>query len=465
MFNQLLKNIPLFEGLNQEDLDRLSDTVILANLPQGKELFHEGDQGDRAYIIKEGEVEIIKESNGRDVLLAVRTTGEVIGEMALLEQVPRSATVRARTDVVFYTIRRRELERLMNSSLTAMQSLFQNILGRLREDQVNLRQSEKMAQLGTLTAGVAHELNNPAAAVKRGADHLIEATKKLDASYAHISRLGFDDQQWNILDTLTEKVHTRAASPAEMDALARSDMEMEIEEWLTSHKIEDAWQMAPNLVNLNFDQDELASLTEQFTDKRLLCVIEWLNASYDVYSLLNEVSQGSSRISAIVKSLKSYAYLDQAPVQSVNINEGIDDTLTIMHNKLKNQINIKREYASDLPEIMGYGSELNQVWTNLIDNAADVLADQEDAQIVIRTRQESDWVFVEVEDNGPGIPPEIQTKIFDAFFTTKAPGKGTGLGLNISYNIIVQKHRGDMKVFSTPGKTCFQVMLPIEDNT
>ena len=145
----------------------------------------------------------------------------------------------------------------------------------------------------------------------------------------------------------------------------------------------------------------------------------------------------------------------------MNINEGLDDTLTILRSKLKSGINVKREYAQDLPELIGHGSELNQVWTNLIDNAADALTDQEDAQVIIRTRQESGWVVVEVEDNGPGIPEDIQPKIFDAFFTTKEPGKGTGLGLNISYNIVVKKHRGDMKVSSIPGKTCFKVMLPI----
>jgi signal transduction histidine kinase len=193
----------------------------------------------------------------------------------------------------------------------------------------------------------------------------------------------------------------------------------------------------------------------------LLCVIEWLNATYDVYSLLNEISQGSSQISGIVKSLKSYVYLDQAQIQSVDINEGLDNTLTILNNKLKYGLSVKREYAKDLPEVMGYGSELNQVWTNLIDNAADALTDQEDARIIIRTREDNSRVFVEIEDNGPGIPEDIQSRIFDAFFTTKELGKGTGLGLNISYNIVVQKHRGDMRVTSKPGKTCFEVLLPI----
>ncbi len=177
--------------------------------------------------------------------------------------------------------------------------------------------------------------------------------------------------------------------------------------------------------------------------------------------MLNELSEGSGRISSIVKSLKSYAYLDQAPVQSVDVCEGIDNTLTILNNKLKYGINVKREYGENIPNIMAYGSELNQVWTNIIDNAADVLKGQEDAQICIRSRQESEWIVIEIEDNGPGIPKEHQSKIFDAFFTTKSPGQGTGQGLNISYNIVVQKHRGDIKLRSKPGQTIFEVWLPI----
>ncbi|NOR89384.1 MAG: cyclic nucleotide-binding domain-containing protein [Anaerolineales bacterium] len=461
MAHELLKNVPLFHGLDQEDLDRLSESVEIVTISKGEELFHEGDEGNNAYVIKQGEIEIIKESNDREVLLAVQSEGRVIGEMALLESMPRTATARARSNVVLYAIQKKELDQLMNSSPSAMQSLFRTILGRLRENQVHLSQSEKMAQLGTLTAGVAHELNNPAAAVRRSADQLIDATKKLDAAYANISRLGFDDQQWQILNSLAKKAQKSAYSPPEMDALTRNDMEAEIEDWLDDHGIREAWQMAPNLVNLQFNEKELAFLAEEFPSERLMCVVEWLNATYDVYSLLHELSEGSVRISAIVKSLKSYVYLDEGPVQSVNINEGLDDTLTILHSKLKSSINVKREYAQDLPELIGHGSELNQVWTNLIDNAVDALADQEDAQVIIRTRQESGWVVVEVEDNGPGIPEDIQPKIFDAFFTTKEPGKGTGLGLNISYKIVVQKHRGDMKVSSIPGKTCFKVMLPI----
>ncbi len=463
MIYDILKTIPLFQGLDHEDLEKLSNSIEIVNIKKGDILFNEGDEGDKAYIIFKGELEVIKESLGREVLLAIQGEGVLIGEMALLESLPRNATLRARADSVLYAIKREELDHLMNSSPSAMKSLFQTVIRRLKEKQIHLAQSEKMAQLGTLTAGVAHELNNPAAAVNRGADQLREATRELDASYAHISRLGFNDKQWEILDSLAQKILVISSSPPEMDALTRSDMEMEIEDWLTDHTIEEPWKVAPNLVNLQFNEEDLESLTTEFPKEHFLCVIEWLDATYSVYSLLNELSKGAAQISTIVKSLKSYSFLDQAPIQSVNINEGLDDTLTLLNSKLKGGISIKRDYSEDLPEIVGYGSELNQVWTNLLDNASDALAEQEGAQIIIRTRQKGGWVFVEVEDNGPGIPEENQNKIFDAFFTTKGPGKGTGLGLNISYNIIVQKHRGDMKVNSGPGRTCFEISLPIEN--
>jgi signal transduction histidine kinase len=461
MKNKFLKKIPIFQEMSDEDLDKLSEVVEIVSIREGENLFHEGDEGNQCYIVKDGEVEIVKESNNREVLLAVRGEGVVIGEMALLESTPRTATVRARSDAVLFAIHKDELDKMLSTSPSVMQSLFQTIMKRLRENQIHMQQSEKMAQLGTLTAGVAHELNNPAAAVKRGADQLVDAMNALDASYAHIGRIGFDDKQWKILNELSSKANDSASEPPEMDAITRSDLEAEIETWLDGHEIEDAWKMAPNLVNLQFNNSELTSLAEEFPAERLMCIIEWLDATYTVYSLLNELSQGSGRISSIVKSLKSYAYLDQAPVQLVNINEGLDDTLIVLQNKLKSGVNVKREYAQDLPEIMGYGSELNQVWTNIIDNAVDALEDQEDAQIILQTRAESDWVVVEIEDNGPGIPGEIQSKIFDPFFTTKGPGNGTGLGLNISYSIVVQKHRGDIKVKSKPGQTIFEVWLPV----
>jgi signal transduction histidine kinase len=289
---------------------------------------------------------------------------------------------------------------------------------------------------------------------------LQEALIEFERTQAALAGLGLTEAQKETLESLRHRAREQAAKPPELDALARSDQEYALESWLDQHGIEQAWVCAPTLVNLAFEEGELTTLAEGFRLEQINGVIMWLNAIYNTYSLLSEISQGASRISEIVKALKSYSYLDQAPVQTVDVHEGLDDTLLILRHKLKTGINVRREYVSDLPTIQAYGSELNQVWTNIIDNAADALNGQ--GEITLRTRQEGDWVIVEIEDNGPGIPPEVKPRLFDPFFTTKPPGKGTGLGLDISYRIIVHKHQGDIKVYSKPGRTRFEVWLPTQ---
>jgi len=216
----------------------------------------------------------------------------------------------------------------------------------------------------------------------------------------------------------------------------------------------------PSLVSLGSGEGDLEALTELFPAEQFSLVIDWLSCMYAIYSLLGEISLGSGRIAEIVKALKTYTYMDQAPVQSVDVREGLENTLIILHSKLKRGVTVVREYAEDLPVIEAYASELNQVWTNVIDNAIDAM--EGEGTLVVRTRTEDPWVVVEIEDSGPGIPEEIQSKIFDPFFTTKGAGQGTGLGLNISRNLIVQKHHGEMSVKSEPGSTCFAVRLPID---
>ena len=329
----------------------------------------------------------------------------------------------------------------------------------LRESETMLRQSEKMAVLGTLTAGVAHELNNPAAAVKSGAGQLEAAIAQFGQAQSQLSQLDLTAAQRSELRRLTQEVLQRAARPPELNALARSDREGELETWLEERGMPDVWKLAPTLVNLNYDTARLTALAESFAPEQLPVVIGGLDATFTVYNVLTEIGQSAGRISEIVKALKSYSYLDQAPVQAVDLHEGLDNTLLVLGHKLKSGISVRREYALHLPNIEANGSELNQVWTNIIDNAADALEGQ--GEITIRTRQDEEWVVIEIEDDGPGIPAEIQSRIFEPFFTTKPPGQGTGLGLDISYNIVVHKHRGDIKVVSEPGKTCFEVRLPL----
>lgn len=461
MAYDFLRKVPLFANLPEDDFERLCEMVTEVKLPAGEMLFTEGSQGDMAYVIKKGQVEILKSSAGRTVLLAVRQAGDVIGEMALLESTPRTASVRARTDCDLIVIGQEQLEELVNTSPSAARSMLHTVTARWRVTEMAVGQSEKLAQLGTMTAGIAHEINNPTAAIQRGATQLRQSIAELQRAQMAFGDLRLDDEQVERLLSLDERARDRASQPEDLDTLARSDRAADCEDWLDQRGIPDGWELAPILVDLGYDPPQLDQLAEDFDEGQLPAVIGWLGATYDVYSLLEEITHGSSRIAEIVKALKSYVYLDQAPVQAVDVHESLDNTLVMLRSQLKSGVSVRREYADDLPKIEAYGSELNQVWTNIISNAIDALEDEGGGEIVIRTQPDGKWIVVEIEDDGPGIPADIQDKLFSPFFTTKPVGKGTGLGLNISYNI-VQKHGGAIKVFSRPGRTRFRVKLPVD---
>jgi len=330
------------------------------------------------------------------------------------------------------------------------------------QQEVMLRQSEKLATLGKLNAGMAHELNNPAAAAQRGAAQLQVTFSHLQQTHLKLGELNLDESQLESLLVLDTLARERAKEPAELDSLQRSDREYEVEAWLQKRGIENAWEAAPTLVNLGYDCDALNTLVESFDHDQFCAVIEWLSDTHTIYSLLEEIGQGAGRISELVRALKEYTYLDQAPVQTVDIHEGLDSTLVILRSKLKEGITVRREYDPDLPQIQALGSELNQVWTNIIDNAIGAM--NGDGEITLRTRHDERWVIVEIEDNGSGIPDKVFPTLFEPFSTTKPPGEGTGLGLNISHNRIVQNHKGRIDVDSRPGRTCFEVRLPLDCN-
>ena len=327
------------------------------------------------------------------------------------------------------------------------------------QQEITLRQSEKLATLGRLSAGMAHELNNPAASVQRGAAQLGEAFKELQASQVQIVQLNFHYGQLEQLLTLGEIARNKAETPIYLGALESSDLEAEWEEWLDDFGVEASWDFAPTLSNFGDVRSDFEPFMSDLNVLQRSEFMSWLTTMYNVYRLISEIGMGAGRISEIVRALKTYTYMDQAPVQDVDIHEGLESTLVILRSKLKQGITIHRDYDPNLPHIEAFGSELNQVWTNIIDNAAAAMEGQGD--LYIRTRYEAPWVIVEIEDNGPGIPPEAQPKVFDPFFTTKPPGEGTGMGLNISHSIIVHKHGGRFLVTSKPGQTCFSISLPL----
>jgi signal transduction histidine kinase len=455
-----LRAVPLFSELPDQDLERLCVGIEELKLPAGTLLFSEGDRGERAFVVLEGQIEVLKATVGGEVLLAVQSEG-VVGEMALLEDAPRNASVKARSDVTLLAIPKERLDELLDSSPSASRAFFEVMLDRWRDTQSSLQQSERMAQLGTLTAGLAHELNNPAAAVNRSAGQMAEAMVRYgDARAAVALELGKDGTSF--ITALLGELHDRKGVSSFLSALDRADLEDDVEGWLADHEVDRSWELAPGLVDAGMTSDRLSELSDRLGPSQLATVIGLIGAAQEQLALLHQIEEGTRRISAIVKALKSYAYLDQAPVQNVEVSEGLDDTLMLLEHKTKD-IEVRREYAPDLPRIEALGGELNQVWTNLIDNALYAMADSKTTggRLIVRATPADSKVVVEVEDNGPGIPEEIRTRIFDSFFTTKPPGSGTGLGLDISRTIVIHHHGGNLTVESEPGRTVFRVELPL----
>lgn len=443
-----LGTVPLFADLPGDDLARLSSGITELQLAKDETLFDEGDEADNAYVIAEGELEIIKESGGRKVRIAVSGPGDVVGEMALLTGEPRNAGARAISHVRLITIPRSCLDDVLSTSVHANRALFSVFIARWREQESRVRQSERMAQIGVLTAGLAHEMNNPAAAVTSGSGGLAEGLERL---LVLARRLPPD-----------VALPSPSRSGESLSAMQRADAEESIAQVLTLLAVEDPWQIASGLASSGFVADDLKGVEGDHAGD----VISFVGASASISSLLSEITEGSRRLSELVGALKSYSYLDQAPVQEVDIVKGIEDTLLILRSKTKD-ITIATDFADDLPTIVAYGSQLNQVWTNLIDNAADAIHEAElsDGVITIRTSGQDGTVVVEIENNGPPIPADVIDRIFEAFFTTKEPGRGTGLGLDTAYSIVVTQHRGSLTVSSDPDTTRFTVTLPTTQDT
>ena len=330
---------------------------------------------------------------------------------------------------------------------------------KMQEMQMLSQQHEKLIALGKLAAGLAHELNNPASAARRVAGHLCSKMHTLEAISLRCIEQRLTPKQLECLLDLKHDATKYAATFDNLDSLAQIDDEDELTAWLESHGVANGWKLVPTLVGTGLNTKVLKAVLEEVTTNTLSDVLTWLEATLAIASVLNVLEESTDRIFEIVKAVKAYSYMDQAPLQHVDVHEGLNNTLTVLGYKLKSfRIKVIREYEKNLPLIQVYGSALNQVWTNLIDNAID--ATGEEGTIWIRTSSKKHRVVVEIADNGSGIPPEIQSRIFEPFFTTKAVGSGTGLGLEIAYRIVVGQHHGDIHCFSKPGDTRFQVCIP-----
>ncbi len=431
-----LRSAPLFAHLPDEDLGRLAAMAEPMTLAPGDLLLREGDPGDALYVVVSGELDVTKKSGSTEISLNRVGAGTIQGEMSAIEGRPRSASVRAISDVEVLRIPRGALLHVFAAAPESAFAVLRVVLDRLRSTQSLLQEREKLAGLGTLAAGLAHELNNPAAAIRRSVASLQAAIEARDELRPPVS-----------VTTL------RPADPSpSLGALDRSDRIDELSELV------DDSGLAASLVDAGWTPDQLSDAFGGLDEAQASDAAGWLAQTNTIRSLLEEVKTAADRISEIVGAVKSYAYLDQAPVQRIDVRKGLDDTLVILGHKLKGGVDVMRDYARELPEIDAFGSELNQVWTNIIDNAV-MAMDGRGALEVRAEPTEEGGVRVTICDNGPGIPETAKAHLFEPFFTTKEPGVGTGLGLHISHNV-VNRHGGDIVVESQPGRTCFVVTLP-----
>lgn len=452
---QDLRKSPLFEGLTDPELQHLVDNAIHVTLRAGETLMQQGEAGNSAHVVISGGFEIQKKSGESLIKIDVRKPGEVIGEMALLSNAPRSATVVAVCDSETLCISQEAFENLLSTSPSATMAVLRWVMARLSQNESLLHQQEKMAALGTMSAGLAHELNNPAAAAQRSASLLRGAPARWLKQTHQLEAVAFRENLSGWLDDFMQQATSRFENLVKLEALEKIDLVDQLQSWMEANGIESAWEIAPVMVNFGWNPKSLGELK----GKPLFhAAVQWLGMGCMIVTQLYEIQNTTGRISQIVRAMKSYTYLDQAPLLEVDLHEGLENTLVIMEHKLKHGVTVKREYSPDLPRIEAYASELNQVWTNIIDNAVDAMNGK--GEITLRTFEENDQVYIEIVDNGPGIPKEIQSRIYEPFFTTKPPGQGTGLGLHISHDIVVNRHHGRLLVESKPGETRFRIILP-----
>jgi len=453
---QQLRSAPIFAGLTDPPSQWLEAGEIV-EAAAGTMLAREGERTGDFCVLLEGEVRITRIYDNQEILMAVGKPGGHFGELPLLLDSPWFSTLWVSKPVKFFRLNEANFWKMLTDSPAVAREIFRMAAKRMRNVEGYSQQREKLASLGTMAAGLAHELNNPASAARRAAAHLKETTDKVQSHLCHLSEiLGQDD--WGHLMDASQEAEERLAKAPVLGHLERSDRAETIAAWLTARGIADAWELAPTFVSADVDASWLESLAGKLPETGRGDAVAWLEARLNLKLLLGEIEQSTGRIAELVKAVKSYSYMDQSPMQKVDVHEGIESTLTMLGHKLKN-VTLVRSYDRAIPPISAYGSELNQVWTNLIDNAIDAVNGT--GKICIGTSLEHNQLVVEIVDNGPGIPPDVQAHMFEPFYTTKPVGSGTGLGLIISNRIVADRHGGEIEFESRPGETRFKVRLPV----
>jgi signal transduction histidine kinase len=453
---QRVRSVPLFAGLTEDQLGCLEAGEVI-EVPAGTVLATEGQTVSLFLLVLEGEIRLTRNFDRQTVLMGSIKPGSYTGETTLLLDVPWLATARVSKPARFFRLSQDDFWHMLSTCRTVARQIFRTAASKVRNMENYTQQREKLISLGTMAAGLAHELNNPAAAAHRAAAHLRETSENAQCLLCNLSRTLEPAQLQLVVDAL-QTASERLAAGAPLDNLERSDRADKVAAWLDARDFPKAWELAPTFVSAGVDAAWLQELANKLPPAYQVEAISWVEACLGLELQLTQVEQSTRRIAELVKAVKSYSYMDQSPMQEVDIHEGIESTLTMLGHKLKN-VTLVRAFDRTVPRIMAYGSELNQVWTNLIDNA--IHAVNGAGKICVGTSLEDDSLLVEIVDNGSGIPLDVQAHMFEPFFTTKPVGTGTGLGLVISNRIVADRHGGEIEFESRPGETRFKVRLPI----
>jgi signal transduction histidine kinase len=450
-----LKSISTFSDLPPEGLEWLAFHMGVVDVQMGEIMIREGEPAEYLIVLLSGELRAERE-DGR---VYVARAGQVTGLLPFSRLTRFPSTSRAAVPTRVAGLHKQYFDEMLQRLPVLQGRLIGVMADRIRETTVADGQREKLMALGRLSAGLAHELNNPASAARRAADNLRKALASVRSAALKLDKGGLPQDSRVFLARLECDWAAQAGPQTALDTLERSDREDEISSWLQQHQIEAAWDLATALVDLGCTKDTLEDVARHVPPQFLNNVLVRLTAAFTISRLADEIENSTGRISELVRSIKEYSYMDQMPEQKVDIHQGLENTLVMLRHRLKNGIEIVREYDRSLPDVYARGSELNQIWTNLIVNAADAMNGK--GKLVIRTSRDSNCARVEVIDNGLGIPDSVKSRIFEPFFTTKPVGEGTGLGLD-TVSRITRNHRGDVSFESKPGETRFIVRIPFD---
>jgi signal transduction histidine kinase len=459
-----LRTLFLFEKLNDDQLAWLAAHGSVVEYPAGAIIHAEGAPASCFLVLLEGMLTMSRRVQGGELeLMRCDYRGAYTGAFNFFQvkqNIPQvyPATARAVRDCRLLEFPAAELGREFTEWFPMAAHFLAGISTQAMENRDAIERHERLVALGSVTAGLTHELNNPVSSVVRASARLREMLAEMREKLGLLIQSQLPGETLEAVADLAARALASSRDSSPLSPIEASDREDEVGEWLTDHGIDDGWEIAPTVVGAGLGIDWLEELVDVTPPPHLEYGLSYPVRAIESDNLLDEITDGAERIAGLLKSARQYSQMDRAPLQTFDLHEGLEATLTMLRHKMGDNIKVARDYDRNLPRIVAYPGELNQVWTNLIDNAIDAMDGR--GTLTVRTSSRNDRLAVEIGDTGPGVPPEIRSRVFEPFFTTKDIGKGTGLGLDIAWRIVVGRHGGEMSLESEPGDTRFLVTLP-----